>query len=139
MDEHGPPDTGNRIWYPGREHSPFWPLVNTCRDPSFIRCQSQCSNTILTIGMKNVRHLAQWKFVIVYYSVDHCTGHRTCETLISHGTAVIPVISNCLSFFFLFFFFLHMIYTCILLSYVYCYMCVCVCMCVCVFIYWFIF
>jgi hypothetical protein len=31
------------------------------------------------------------------YKLDHCNGHRTCETLTSNDTVDIPVISTCLS------------------------------------------
>jgi hypothetical protein len=31
------------------------------------------------------------------YKLDHCNGHRTCETLTSNETVVIPVASTCLS------------------------------------------
>jgi hypothetical protein len=31
------------------------------------------------------------------YKLDHCNGHRTCETLTSNETVEIPVTSTCLS------------------------------------------
>ena len=67
---------------------------HTRREPSYhefgvIRCQSQCAMRGLTIDMKNV--------IFCNYELDHCNGHKTCQTPTSNETVEIPVLSTCLS------------------------------------------
>ena len=38
-----------------------------------------------------------WLNEVCNYKLDHCNGHRTCETLTSNETVEIPVTSTCLS------------------------------------------
>jgi hypothetical protein len=59
-------------------------------------CQSQCAKYGLTIWYKKCQ-TTYGSMTVCNFELDHCNGHRNCETLISNETVEIPATSTCLS------------------------------------------